>query len=169
MGVRIAMRTAIVLPIMAVALVGCGSIEVPDTQRVTEPSSALSPVQVVEAQLDALRRNRDDDEGIAILYNFFSPTNRERTGPLERFRRRFDNSVYAPLLNHREFEVYAPTVVVDLAMVPVRVIASDGEQIDYVFVLTRQQDEPYESMWMTDAVQMHSPDDQDSEASAEES
>lgn len=165
MSARNAIRAAFVSLIAALSLVTCESIEPPDAQRVTEPDAALSPVQVIEAQLDALRRNRDDNEGIAIIYNFASPANRERMGPLERFRRHFDNSAYAPLLNHREFEVYAPTVVADLAVVPVRVIASDGEQVDYVFVLTRQQEEPYESMWMTDEVQIHSPDDPDSELS----
>lgn len=154
---------AIVLAILAM-LGSCETLQPPDSQRITEPNPSLNPVQVVEAQLDALRRNRDDDEGIRITYNFASPANREETGPLDRFRTLFESPVYAPLLNHREFEVYAPSVYEDLAVVPVRVIASDGEQVDYVFILTRQQEDPYENMWMTDAVQIHSPDDSTSEA-----
>ncbi len=144
---------------------GCETLRPPDLQRVSEPDPVLNPVEVVEAQLEALRPNRNDEEGMRVVYTFASPATREEKGDFEQFRRLFENGVYGSLLNHREFDVYAPTVVENLAVVPVRVIASDGRQVDYMFILTRQQEEPYENMWMTDSIQVHSPHDEDSEVS----
>lgn len=162
---RISIQRGAIFAATVLLFAACETIQPPRVQRVREPDPALSPVEVVEAQLDALRPARDDAEGIEVVYNFASPANRERTGSIEDFRILFENPLYAPLLNPREFEVYASSVFEHLAVVPVRVIASNGDQVDYVFILTRQQEEPYETMWMTDSIQIHSPHDEDSEVS----
>ena len=47
------------------------------------PSADLEPPEVVASMLSALKKN--SDEGIAELYSFSSPENRERTGPLASF------------------------------------------------------------------------------------
>ena len=47
------------------------------------PHALLSPLQVLEHQILALRQN--SDEGIERCYNFASPANHMQTGPLPRF------------------------------------------------------------------------------------
>ena len=49
------------------------------------PDPALSPGDVVRIQLEALRRNDEQDRGIAVAFRFASPANRTNTGPLSRF------------------------------------------------------------------------------------
>ena len=159
------LRYAIVLwPMIAIWLMiagaGCGSVDL-ESNEVTEPAPSLSPAAVVSAQLRALSRSGEGEDGIEIAYRFISPSNRETIGSLEEFRALFDDTLYGPMLGHRDAEVFAATVEGDLAMVPVRLIDDEGEEVDYLFVLIRQREEPYKRMWMIDAVQIHSPDDPD--------
>lgn len=154
-------RILFILLVLVVSA-GCESVDL-QAGEITEPSAALSPSEVVSAQLRALSESGEGEDGIETAYRFASPSNRENTGPLENFRTLFDNPVYEPMVGHREAEVFSPTVQGDLAIVPVSLTDDEGSVVDYVFVLTRQQEEPYENMWMTDAVQIHSPENPDTE------
>lgn len=117
-----------------------------------EPAPDLSPEDVVRAQLNALRDNGPDHDGIERTYQFASPANRRATGPLERFIALFRNPDYTPMLNHESADIDEVSVDGDRAVIPVTITQIDGSAFDYVFVLSEQTEEPYEDMWMTDAV-----------------
>jgi len=118
----------------------------------TVPSPELTPFQVVRLQLNALRHNDPHDSGIDLTYSFASPANKAAIGPVRHFAAMLRAAPYDRLVNHRSvrygsvstagYKAYQPILVTDLA----------GEEIGYVWVLTRQQEGACQGCWMTDAV-----------------
>lgn len=148
--------------LVAAFFAACGTIPAPDP-TITEPDPNLNPVDVVRAQLDALRAPGDERQRIEIAFRFISPARRREIGTVDRYAELFEQGANFALLNHREADVFRPTVRGDLAIVPTSVVAADGERVDLVFVLIREREEPYENMWLTDAIQVHSTEDPVSE------
>ena len=118
------------------------------------PSPALSPRDVVEAQLAALRANDepDTDAGIRTAFRFASPDNKKSTGPIERFVEMVKNPHYAPLLNHRAAHLSETTEKGDLARIKVTVIGADGTEAAFVWVLERVRAPECAACWMTSTV-----------------
>ena len=50
------------------------------------PSEKLQPYDVIKIQLEALKKNNKEDEGIKQTWLFAHPNNKAATGPYERFR-----------------------------------------------------------------------------------
>lgn len=113
------------------------------------PNPALDPAEVVRTQLEALKA--DNDAGIAVVFRFASPQNRQATGPLERFTQMLRSS-YPQLLGHRSSKL-APTVIEGSeAFQAVEVTARDGTTHRFVFILGRQTAVPFQDCWMTEGV-----------------
>ncbi|MEM6531054.1 MAG: DUF4864 domain-containing protein [Myxococcota bacterium] len=121
-----------------------------------QPSPQLSPKQVVEAQLEALRANDSPrkDSGIEVAFRFASPANKIATGPLKKFKTIVRSEAYAPMIDHSTHEFGEVELLEDTAAVPVILTASDGRQFGYVFLLGRQRGGPLRDCWMTDGVQL---------------
>lgn len=113
------------------------------------PQPDLEPVQVVEAMLLALKKNTD--QGIAELYRFSSPGNRERTGSLQEFSAMIRES-FSDMLGHQAARAAPPLVDGDRAMVPVEIIGSDEQLHRYIFIFSRQNIPECPGCWMADAV-----------------
>lgn len=113
------------------------------------PQPELEPVQVVEAMLLALKK--DSEQGIAELYRFSSPGNREQTGSLSQFSDMIREG-FPDLLGHHAARAAPPLIDGDRAIVPVEVIGSDEALHRYVFVLSRQRLPECAGCWMADAV-----------------
>lgn len=118
------------------------------------PSPELSPMDVVELQLESLRRNPElpNDAGIEAVFRFAAPANRAQTGPLPRFVRMVRGPGYAPLLGHRVAQMGPMTTEGSQVALPVLVETSDGQVFGYLWVLERQSEAPYRDCWMTTAV-----------------
>ena len=72
--------------------------------RLSKPSPALTAYQVVELQLLALGGcNGEKDAGIAMCFEYASPSNKTQTGPVERFGAMIQSS-YSMMM---EWESYA--------------------------------------------------------------
>ena len=123
-------------------------------EKPTAPSPALTPAEVIDAQLWALQHADEPqpDAGIRTAFRFASPANQQSTGPVERFIEMLRGEAYAPMLNYRSDVRSDVTVVGDAARQKVTLIAADGKQVNYVFILSRQSAPPCEGCWMTDAV-----------------
>ena len=119
-----------------------------------EPSPKLTPRDVVEAQLAALRSNDEPeaDAGIRTAFRFASPENKRTTGPVERFIEMVKNPLYAPLLNHRTAHLSETTEKDDLARIKVTLIAADGEEAAFVWILARVRAQGCDGCWMTSTV-----------------
>jgi hypothetical protein len=65
------------------------------------PRPELSPEQVVQYQIEALQHNDEPklDTGIERAFRFASPSNKQMTGPLEKFIRIVKSPVYSPMVN----------------------------------------------------------------------
>ena len=118
------------------------------------PKPEFTPDNVVRMQLDALANNDTpyQDAGIEIAFRFASPANKQSTGPLSRFIRLVHNPAYKPMLNHQTAR-FGDLVVEDAkAILPVYLTASDGTNVGYIFILSKQAGGTYDQCWMTDAV-----------------
>jgi hypothetical protein len=113
------------------------------------PHPDLDPPAVVQAMLGALKKNTD--QGIAELYRFSSPGNRQKTGPIENFRAMIREG-FPDMLGHRDARVGPPLIDGDRAMLPVEVVGSDSQRHRYIFLLSRQTGGECKDCWMADAV-----------------
>lgn len=113
------------------------------------PQPDLEPQEAVAAMLLALQK--DSPEGVAQLYEFSSPRNREQTGPLERFTLMILTG-FPEMLGHKAARHAPPLVDGDRAMIPVQVISTEDELSEYVFIMSRQHLPDCMGCWMCDAV-----------------
>ena len=120
---------------------------------ITRPSSDLTPEQVIHIVIDALKNNdpRKDDDGIATVFEFASPGNKQMTGPIQRFTRMIKGG-FADMLNHVDSEFGDIDVKDNIALQAVWLTAPSGKQTGYVFQLGKQSGGEYDGMWMTDSV-----------------
>lgn len=119
------------------------------------PSPSLTPDAVVKLQVEALQTNDrpQPDAGIARVWAFASPANKQQTGPLPRFAAMVHNPAYAPMLNHRRVQYGPVEVVGDQARQVVILEPARGPAVAYLFILGRQpHGSPLAGCWMTDAV-----------------
>jgi len=115
------------------------------------PNPDLTPQQVVEFQLDALRIERS--------FRFASPSNRLVTGPLSHFSEIVHSPGYSALLGSQATEVRGVAVQADQARVYVTVTSANGSQLNFLFMLSRQGEGDYHDCWMTDSVMKLPSDD----------
>ncbi len=118
------------------------------------PKPQLSPEQVVQYQMAALEHNDEpkSDAGIERAFRFASPANKQVTGPLDKFVQILKGPLYAPMLNNRSSLIVGSEVNEDQAKIAVKVVAADGRELTYVFVLSKQNEGEFNDCWMTDAV-----------------
>lgn len=130
------------------------------TPDATEPNPSLTPGQVITIQLNALRNNRDmaNDAGIAITFNFASPSNRRMTGPLPRFIQMLKNPLYTIMLDFDRYETGKIEREGDNAQQRVTLIDAEGKKAIFLWLLSKQKQAPYENCWMTDSVHRINPD-----------
>ncbi len=166
------MRKVVLLPSLlglGLALACAQGLQQPAAPEADEPHPALSPEDVVSIQLRALKHNDrpSKDHGIRIAFRFASPANRASTGPIERFIRMVKNPLYRPMLNYKsEFREPLETIG-DIARQKVTLVSEEGKTASYLFVLSKQTEEPYQDCWMTDSVMRVEPEgDQVAEAGA---
>ena len=125
----------------------------------TAPGPALSPTDVVLAQLEGLRAEARAGSGagpgIRRAWEFASPANREATGPVDRFADMIRSTVYGVLLQHRAAQL-GPLLEDDgEAQQEVLVVTSDDETVGFTWVLSLQDAPPHAGCWMTDGVLRH--------------
>jgi Domain of unknown function (DUF4864) len=118
------------------------------------PRPELSPDEVVQYQVAALQRNDDptSDAGIERAFRFASPTNKQVTGPLEHFVQIVKSPAYSPLLNSRSSTIVGSELKEDQAKIVVKIVAVDGRELTYVFILSKESEGEFHDCWMTDGV-----------------
>ncbi len=144
----------VTLVLAALPLLGSATLSPRSTDevKVVAPSPDLNPSEVIRIQVEALRNNSLLDEGIELTYRFASPGNKRVTGPLVRFTAMVRSAPYDRLLNHRSAR-YGPLAVSDgQAYQRVMITDSQGEEIAYHWVMSRQSEGQFKDCWMTDAV-----------------
>ncbi|MGQ0531021.1 MAG: DUF4864 domain-containing protein [Panacagrimonas sp.] len=143
------MNLARSLSFVTVMLMAVFTAQIRAQPAAVSPSPELEPQQVVEAMLQALRKN--SDQGIAELYRFSSPKNREVTGSLEQFTVMIREG-FPDMLGHRSARQGPPLLDGDRAMIPIELETQDAQQVRYIVLLSRQALPECSGCWMTDAV-----------------
>ena len=115
------------------------------------PKPGLSPDQVVQIQLNALRHNDERNRGIEVAFRFASPGNKLQTGPLPRFISMIQQGPYRLMLAYENVSYHPVEVADDKARQRVTLIGA-GDVVDYEFYLSRQSEGEWAGCWMTDAV-----------------
>jgi hypothetical protein len=115
------------------------------------PSAKLSPAQVVQIQLEALRLNDEQNRGIEVAFRFASPNNKLQTGPLPRFISMIQQRPYSLMLEYENVAYDPVEIVDDYARQRVTLISS-GMIVAYEFYLSRQTKGDCSGCWLTDAV-----------------
>ena len=115
------------------------------------PSSELTPAQVVQIQLEALRLNDARNRGIEVAFRFASPDNKLHTGPLPRFISMMQEGPYSLMLAYENVAYEPVEIVEDYARQRVTLIGS-GVVVAYEFYLSRQTEGACVGCWLTDAV-----------------
>jgi hypothetical protein len=118
------------------------------------PQPELTPEQVVQYQVAALQHNDDpkSDAGIERAFRFASPSNKQVTGPLDNFVRIVKSPVYSPMLNSLSSSIVGSQLKDDQAKIAVKIVAADGHQVTYLFILSKQNEGEFNNCWMTDGV-----------------
>ena len=118
------------------------------------PRPELTPEQVVQYQVTALQHNDDPklDAGIERAFRFASPSNKQVTGPLDNFVRIVKSPLYSPMLNSLSSLIVGSELKDDQAKIAVKIVAADGRQVTYVFLLSKQNEGEFNNCWMTDGV-----------------
>lgn len=121
-----------------------------ETAGLKVPSRSLSPKQVVEIQLEALR-DKDVNRGVMQCATFASPENFAVTGPLDNFAKIVRGGKFRVFASPDIVAVGDPVFVGENARVLVTVLA--GRQTSaFVWVLAKQTSPPLNGCWMTDGV-----------------
>jgi hypothetical protein len=150
MGNRMAGKIAAVSLLLLAWVSVSGLAQVADLT----PRPELSPEQVVQYQAEALQHNDEPktDAGIERAFRFASPSNKQMTGPLEKFIRIVKSPIYSPMLNSVSSSIVGSDVKDDQARFAVHFVAADGRQVTYIFVLSKQNEGEFNNCWMTDGV-----------------
>jgi hypothetical protein len=150
MGNQVAGKIAVFSVLLLVWASVSGLAQVTDLT----PRPELSPEQVVQYQVEALQHNDEPkaDAGIERAFRFASPSNKQMTGPLEKFIRIVKSPVYSSMLNSVSSSIVGSDVKDDQARFAVHFVAADGRQVTFVFVLSKQNEGEFNNCWMTDGV-----------------
>lgn len=118
------------------------------------PGPDLSPQRVVEIQLGALQTNDEPgpNAGIARVWQFAHPENRETTGPLSRFSAMIQSPPYRFLIDHRAHAIEEVRVSARKAAFEVTVTAKTGKVVAYLWRLEKLVDGPLAGTWLTTSV-----------------
>ena len=122
--------------------------------EIINPNEKLSPYDVVKIQLEALKNNEKDDEGIKQTWVFAHPENKKSTGPYERFRIMIYGAQYKSLLNHSSHKINLIMNTPNKHIFKIEILAKDKQLLFYEWHVQKASEENCNNCWFTSAVSM---------------
>ncbi|MEO8268488.1 MAG: hypothetical protein ABI557_02135, partial [Aureliella sp.] len=116
------------------------------------PKPSLTPEDVVREQVESLRGGVANSEALMTCFSFASPSNRELTGPFQRFAKLVNAEPYRQIGVCREYQIGRAMFEGSAAHVLVSILSDDGQGLAFEFLLSKQSNSPYRDCWMTDGV-----------------
>lgn len=116
------------------------------------PKPSLTPEDVVREQVESMRASTTNPNALVTCFSFASPSNREMTGPFERFAILVNTEPYRQIRVCREYQIGRAMIEGNTASVLVPILIEDGAGAAFQFHLTKQSEAPYRDCWMTDGV-----------------
>jgi hypothetical protein len=154
-GTALVALLAALVPRLLVRQGGDGNGKATASNDAASPNVRWGPEEVVRYQLAALRDSGPGREGIRQCYQFASPLIRASTGPFARFERMVRSPPYDVMLRATHTLVGKAVELEGLegqAAVLVTMVDSAHAVHVFRFILSKQQQAPYENCWMTDSV-----------------
>ena len=122
--------------------------------ELTKPNKKLEPYDVVKIQLEALKNNNKDDNGIKQTWLFAHPDNKKITGPYERFRIMIYGQQYKFLLNHSSHKINLITNSPNKFIYRIEILSDKKQLFFYEWHVQKGSEEKCKNCWFTSAVSM---------------
>ena len=120
--------------------------------EITKPNKRLEPYDVVKIQLEALKNNNKDDNGIKQTWLFAHPDNKKITGPYERFRIMIYGQQYKFLLNHSSHKINLITNSPNRFIYRIEILSDKKQLFFYEWHVQKGSEEKCKNCWFTSAV-----------------
>ena len=120
--------------------------------KVTNPNEKLLPYDVVKIQLEALKNNNKDDDGIKQTWLFAHPENKKITGPYERFRIMLYGAQYRSLLNHSSHNINLIMNTPNKYIFKIEILAKNKQLLFYEWHVEKASETNCNDCWFTSAV-----------------
>ena len=119
---------------------------------IIKPSKNLSAYDVVKIQLEALKNNNKDNDGIKQTWLFAHPDNKKYTGPYERFKIMLLGEQYKFLINHSSHKINLLSNSPNTFIYRIEIIANDKQLFFYEWHVQKGSDDKCNDCWFTSAV-----------------
>ena len=120
--------------------------------ELVKPNKKLEPYDVVKIQLEALKNNNKDDNGIKQTWLFAHPDNKKITGPYERFRIMIYGQQYKFLLNHSSHKINLITNSPNRFIYRIEILSDKKQLFFYEWHVQKGSEEKCKNCWFTSAV-----------------
>ena len=120
--------------------------------EIINPNKKLLPYDVVKIQLEALKDNDKNDEGIKQTWLFAHPNNKKITGPYERFRIMIYGALYRPLLNHSSHKINLLMNTPDKHIFKIEILTKEKKLFFYEWHVQKASEKNCNNCWFTSAV-----------------
>ena len=120
--------------------------------ELANPNKKLNPYDVVKIQLEALKNNNKDDNGIKQTWLFAHPDNKKVTGPYERFRIMIYGQQYKFLLNHSSHKINLITSSSNRFIYRIEILSDKKQLFFYEWHVQKGSEEKCKNCWFTSAV-----------------
>ena len=119
-----------------------------------KPSKNLDPYDVVKIQLEALKDNGENDEGIRQTWFFAHPDNKKVTGPYERFRVMINGQQYKYLINHSSHKIKLITNSPNTFIYRIEILSKNKKLFIYEWHVQKGTNKNCKDCWFTSAVSL---------------
>ena len=120
--------------------------------EIINPNENLLPYDVVKIQLEALKKNNKEDDGIMQTWLFAHPENKKNTGPYARFRIMIYGNQYRSLLNHSSHKINLLMNTPNKNIFKVEILAKDKKLLFYEWHVEKASEKNCNDCWFTSAV-----------------
>ena len=117
-----------------------------------EANKNFTPYDVVKIQLEALKLNDANDDGIKQTWLFAHPNNKKATGPYERFRIMIYGQQYKLLLNHLSHKIELIMNSPNVYIYKIEILAKDKKLFFYQWNVQKGSDNKCKDCWFTSSV-----------------
>tara|TARA_Y100001970_G_scaffold220744_1_gene271211 strand:- start:2348 stop:2803 length:456 start_codon:yes stop_codon:yes gene_type:complete len=117
-----------------------------------KPNKDLEPFDVVKIQLEALKNNDSNDNGIKQTWLFAHPDNKKFTGPYDRFRIMIYGQQYKYLINHDSHKIRLISNSPNTYIYRIEILSEDKILYFYEWHVQKGSDDNCKNCWFTSAV-----------------
>ena len=125
---------------------------IPVYGELINPNEKLKPYDVIKIQLEALKKNNVEDEGIKQTWLFAHPNNKKVTGPYERFRIMIYGQQYQHLINHNSHKIKLLMNNSNKFIYKIEILDKNKQLFFYEWHVEKGSEKECKNCWFTSAV-----------------